>query len=218
MKDDLNLRQRVIDALEFEPRVDAAHIGVSVHDAVVTLSGHVASYAEKFAAERTARQVKGVKAIAEELEVRLPSDKKLSDDEIAARAVRMLTWDELVPNDRISIKVEHGIVTLEGEVDWQYQRVEAENDIHRLSGVRAVINNIKVGARVAPADVRAKIRAALERDAELEANRISIAVENGKVVLGGTVKGWTEREAAERAAWSAPGVREVEDRIELARP
>lgn len=218
MKDDLQLQQRVIDALEFEPRVDAAHIGVSVQNGVVTLSGHVASYGEKWAAEQTVRQVRGVKGLAQELDVRLASDKKLADDEIAERAVRILAWDEAVPNDRISVKVEHGIVTLNGEVEWQFQRAEAEYDVRRLGGVRSVINNILVTPRVMPEDVRAKIRAALERNAELEAKNITITVADGKVVLTGRVNAWTEREAAERAAWSAPGVREVEDYIELARP
>ncbi|HXZ01846.1 MAG TPA: BON domain-containing protein [Stellaceae bacterium] len=218
MKDDLHLQQRVIDALEFDPSVDAAHIGVSVGEGVVTLSGHVRSFVEKLAAERIVRQVKGVRAVAQELEVRLPSDKKLADDEIAARAVRILHWDQMVPGDRISVKVEHGIVTLDGEVDWGFQRTEAENGIRKLSGVRSVINNIVVVAKVSPEDVHAKIRAALERNAEIEAGRVTVAVSGGKVTLGGRVNAWTEREAAEHAAWSAPGVTEVEDRIEIVRP
>lgn len=218
MKDDLLLQQRVIDALEFEPSVDAAHIGVSVRQGVVTLSGHVDSFAEKFAAERTVRQVKGVMAVAEELEVHLPSDKKLGDDEIAARAMRLLHWDVAVPADRVTIKVEHGIVTLEGTVDWRFQRAEAEYDVRKLSGVRGVVNAIAVAPRVLTADVQDQIRAALERNAELEAHRVTITVTGGKVTLSGKVNAWTEREAIERAAWSVPGVTEVEDRIELGRP
>lgn len=218
MKDDLHLQQRVIDALEFEPSVDAAHIGVSARDGVVALSGHVGSFAEKFAAERTVRQVKGVKAVAQELEVRLPADKKLADDEIAARVVKLLQWDAAIPSDRISVKVEHGIVTLSGAVDWHYQRAEAEYDVRKLSGVRAVVNDITVTPKPRAADVRAEIRAAIERNAELDADNITVAVSGGRVTLGGKVSAWTEREAAERAAWSAPGVTEVEDRIELARP
>jgi osmotically-inducible protein OsmY len=218
MKTELQLQQRVIDALEFEPSVEAEHIGVSVEEDVVTLTGHVRSYAEKFAAERVARQVKGVRAVAQELEVRLPSDKKVADNEIAARAVRILHWDQMVPPHRISVKVEHGIVTLSGAVDWHFQRVEAENDIRKLGGVRSVINNIVVAEKVRPEDVHAKICAALERHAEVEAGRITVAISGGKVTLGGKVSAWAEREAAERAAWSAPGVTEVEDRIELARP
>jgi osmotically-inducible protein OsmY len=218
MNDDLKLQQRVIDALEFEPSVNAAHIGVSVERGVATLSGHVASFAEKFAAERTARQVKGVKAVAQELAVRLASDKKLSDDEIAERAVRILQWDVSVPQERIGVKVEHGIVTLSGEVDWQFQRAEAEFDVRKLSGVVSVINDIIVAAKVRPTDIHDKILAALERNAEVEASRIAVAVAGGKVTLTGKVYAWTEREAAERAAWSVPGVTQVDDRIELGRP
>ncbi len=218
MQEDLKLQQLVVDELEFEPQVDAAHIGVSVRDGVVTLSGHVRSFVEKFAAERAARRVKGVKAVAQEIEVRLPSEAKTADDEIAARAVKILNWDALVPSDRITVKVEHGIVTLGGQVDWHHQRVEAEYDVRKLNGVVAVINDIIVLPKADAEDVRATIRAALERNAEVEANNIGIGVAEGKVTLTGKVNAWTEREAIERAAWSAPGVTQVEDRIELARP
>jgi osmotically-inducible protein OsmY len=218
MNNDLTLQQRVIDALEFEPSVSAAHIGVSVRNGVVELSGHVESFAEKFAAERTARGVKGVSAVAQEIEVRLPSDKKLDDDEIAARAVRLLHWDVSVPHERITVKVEHGIVTLSGEVDWQFQRAEAEYDVRKLSGVRSVINDIVVRAKIRAGDVAAEIRAALERNAEVEATKIAVTVSGTTVTLSGRVDAWTEREAAERAAWSVPGVTQVEDRIELGRP
>jgi osmotically-inducible protein OsmY len=218
MNNDLLLQQRVIDELEFEPSVNAAHIGISARDGVVTLSGHVASFAEKFAAERTVRRVKGVKAVAQELVVELPSDRKTADDEIAARAVRMLNWDTLVPADKISIKVEHGAVTLSGNVDWDYQRVEAEHDVRRLGGVIAVLNKILVKPQVRSGDVHAKIRDALERNAEVEARNITVNVAGSKVTLHGKVNAWNEREVAERAAWSAPGVTEVEDHLELARP
>jgi len=217
MNDDLQLQQRVMDELEFEPSVNAAHIGVSVRDGVVTLSGHVESFIEKFAAERTAQRVYGVKAVAQEMVVHLPFDRKTADDEIAARAVKMLNWDALVPHGRISVKVEHGIVTLDGEVDWHYQRAEAEYDMRKLGGVKAVVNHIAVKPSVRSEDIRAKIRAALERNAEVEAGNITVDVSGGKVTLGGRVHGWTEREAIERAAWSAPGVTQVEDHIELAR-
>lgn len=218
MKEDLQLQQRVIDELEFEPRVDAAHIGVSVRDGVVTLSGHVGSFVEKFAAERTVRRVKGVKAVAQELEVRLPSEAKTADDEIAARAAKILNWDALVPHGHITVKVEHGIVTLGGRVDWHHQRAEAEYDVRKLNGVVAVINDIIVAPRATAEDVRATIRAALERNAEVEANNVTISVSGGTVTLGGNVNAWTEREAIERAAWSAPGVTQVHDWIEVARP
>jgi osmotically-inducible protein OsmY len=156
--------------------------------------------------------------VARELEVHLPSDKKVGDDEIAARAVRILNWDHVVPHDCIAVKVERGIVTLSGEVDWHFQRTEAEDDMRKLGGVRGVINQILVKPKVHAEDVQGKIRAALERNAEVEASRISVVVSGNKVTLSGRVNAWTEREAIERAAWSTPGVTEVEDRIELVRP
>src|SRR6516162_5924921 len=142
MSSDLELRQDVLDELEFEPSVNAAHIGVTANHGVVTLTGFVTSYAEKTAAERAARRVKGVRAIAEEIEVRLPSDTKRADDEIAARAVDILKWQVGVPADRIGVKVEKGVVTLTGEVDWQFQKTEAEYAVHKLTGVTHVANQI----------------------------------------------------------------------------
>jgi len=215
MKDNFLLQHRVIDELEFDPSVDAAHIVVCVRGGVVTLSGHVDSFAEKFAAERTVHRVKGV--VAQELEVRLPSDRKTADEEIA-RAVKMLSSGALVPDGRIAIKVEQGVVTLRGQVDWQFQRAEAEYDVHKLGGVKAVVNDITVTAKVHPADVHAKIRGALERNGEVEAGNVTVSVAGGKAALGGQVNAWTEREAIGRAARSAPGVTQVEDKIELVRP
>lgn len=216
MNSDLLIQQRVIDELAFEPSVNAAHIGVSVHTGVVTLSGHVASYVEKFAAERAARRVKGVSAVAQDLEVRLPSDRKTADDEIAARTVQILHWDALLPDNRIQVKVERGTVTLTGEVDWNYQREDAEYVAARLSGVKAVINEIRVAPAIKAEDVQATIRAALERIAETEAKRVAVNVSGSRVTLTGTVAASSERDAIERAAWSAPGVAEVDNRIEIA--
>ena len=213
--DDRQLRQRVMAALEWEPMVDAANIGVAAKDGIVTLTGHVASYAQKLAAEEAVRRVRGAKAIAEEIEVRLPSDKKTADDEIAERALRILSWDTTVPTDEVSIKVERGWVTLSGEVDWQYQRAAAERAVHKLGGVVGVSNLMRVRAKPQPDDVRHRIEDAFRRDAGLEAGRVTISVANGRVTLGGQVHSWQEREAAERAAWSAPGVYDVEDRIEV---
>ena len=218
MSDDLKLQQRVLDELEFEPRVDAAHIGISTNDGVVTLSGRVGTFAEKFAAEEAVRRVKGVAAVAQELEVHLPSDKKIGDDEIAVRASHILNWDVFVPHERIAIKVERGYVTLSGEVEWQYQRADAEKDVRKLSGIKAVINDIRVRPSVRSDDVEAKIRAALERNADTEAHRVSVGVSGGRVTLTGKVNAWTEREIIERAAWSVPGVTEVDDQIGLSRP
>jgi osmotically-inducible protein OsmY len=215
MTSDAQMQQNVLDELAFEPRVDAAHIGVTAEGGVVTLTGFVPSYAAKFAAEAAVRRVKGVKAIAEEIEVRLPSDKKQADDEIAGRAVHILRWDELVPDDRISIKVEQGIVTLTGTVDWQYQKSEAEYDIRKLSGVVAVVNDLRVRSSTAATEVKDKIERALRRDAQLEAAGISVEAHGSKVILHGKVHDWHERELIERAAWSVPGVTEIQDRTTI---
>jgi len=213
MDDDLLLQQRVLDELQFEPSVAAAHIGVSAHGGIVTLAGHVGSFREKYTAERAVRRVRGVKAVAMELDVRLPEDSKVADDEIAERAVRILNWDVSVPADKITVRVEHGMVTLGGEVAWQFQRGAAEHDIHKLSGVRGVINNISLAPPVEAEDVHAKIRAALERHAEIEASNVGVVATGGKVTLTGTVRDWMEREEIVRAAWAAPGVTEVADEL-----
>jgi osmotically-inducible protein OsmY len=215
MISDHKLRQDVLDELDFEPSVNAVHIGVSVHDGIVTLNGFVPSYAEKLAAERAARRVFGVKAIAEEIEVRLPSDKKTADDEIAKRAVDILKWRVGVPADHISVKVEKGIVTLDGEVDWQFQRAQAEHALHTLTGVAGVASLIRVKSRAQVPEIKEKIQNALRRSAELDASHVTVRAEGGKVILGGKVHAWFERDLAEQAAWSAPGVTEVQDRIEV---
>ncbi len=211
--DDLNLQREVTEELEWDPAVDAAHIGVAARDGIVTLSGHVSSFSEKLAAERATRRVKGVKAVALDLDVELPSSKKTADDEIAARAVKMLEWDVVVPPGRIAVTVDRGIVTLTGQVDWKYQRDEAEADVWKLSGVKDVVNAVKVEARPQSSDVQERIRKALERSAEVDASHITVSVKDGKAVLTGTVPSWVERQTAERAAWAAPGVTTVENKI-----
>ena len=215
MISDLQLKQDVLDELDFEPSVNSAHIGVTANRGVVPLTGFVTSYAEKTAAERAARRVRGVKAIAEEIEVRLPSDTKRADDEIAARAVDILKWQVGVPADRIRVTVEKGVVTLSGEVDWQFQKTEADQVVHKLSGVVDVVNQIRVVSLAHAFEVKEKIEKALQRTAELEASRITVETEGGRVILKGRVRAWYERDIAERAAWSAPGVAEVQDRITI---
>jgi osmotically-inducible protein OsmY len=213
---DLELQRHVVDELEWEPSVDAAHIGVTANKGVVTLTGFVASYAEKLAAERATRRVKGVKAIAEEIAVRLPSNTKQADDEIAARAIDILKWQVgWLPADRIAVKVEDGVVTLTGEVEWQFQKTDAEEAVHKLSGVVDVMNEIRIAAAAHADEVKEKIQKAMQRNAELEALSISVRTEGGRVVLSGKVRAWYERDLAEQAAWSAPGVTAVEDHLTI---
>lgn len=211
--DDKVLRQHIIDELNFEPSVNATNIGVAVEKGVVTLTGHVASYAEKIAAERAVQRVRGVKAIAQEIEVRYPDQAKRSDDEIAQRALKILNWSVQIPADSIQVKVEKGWITLSGTVPWQYQMLAAESAVRKLSGIRAVTNLIEIKPHVAASDVQRKIVDSLKRNAEVEANSIRVVVENDKVTLEGKVKAWYERGLARRAAWSAPGVTMVEDRL-----
>lgn len=217
MPDDLTLQTMVMDELAWEPSIDAAHIGVAVKNGVVTLSGFVDSYIAQAAVEHAASRVHGVKAIAEEIEVRLPDDQKHADDEIADRAVRLLTWDIEVPEKRIHVKVSHGIVTLTGEVDHYFQRSSAESDVKRLGGVRGVTNLVTVhreaGSLLQPSVVRNKIEDALRRSADVEASHIEVNVDGGKITLSGHVKSWFERGVVRNAAWAAPGVTEVRDQL-----
>jgi osmotically-inducible protein OsmY len=209
------LRQYVIDELDFDPSFDSANVGVAVENGVVTLTGHVGSYAEKIAAEKAAQRVKGVHAVAQEIEVRYPEQKKTADDQIAERAVAIIGWDAMVPVDAVMVKVQKGWVTLTGNVEWQYQRTAAESAIRRLSGVIGVTNLIEVKPRIQPQNIKAKIMEALKRNAELEADSIRVTVKDDKVTLESRVKAWFERGIAERAAWSAPGVKSLEDRLSI---
>jgi len=215
---DKQLRQHVIDELDFEPSIDSADIGVTVENGVVTLIGHVTSYAQKLSAERATWRVKGVKAIAQEIQVRIPSDKKNNDDEIAQRAISMLAWNSSVPREAVKVKVQDGWVTLTGQVNWNYQRVAAEAAVRKLTGVVGVINNVSLAPTTVaqPTDVKQRIVDALKRHAEVEAAQIKVSVhDSGVVSLEGDVDNWDERDAVERAAWSVPGVRAVEDHLRI---
>lgn len=213
MKNDSQLQQDVIDELKWEPRVDHANIGVAATDGVITLSGYVGSYAEKLAAEKAARRVKGVRGLAEEIEVRLPSAAKTADPEIAKRIADMFDWSAMIPNNKISIKVEDGWVTLTGAVEGHFQRKSASDLASRINGVRGVTNRIDVKPSPSPSDIRASIMAAFRRNADLDASTITVDADGNTVKLGGKVHAWYERQIAERAAWSAPGVNRVVDNI-----
>jgi osmotically-inducible protein OsmY len=210
---DSNLKQAVLDELLWEPSVNSAHIGVTAKDGVVTLTGDVTSYAEKWAAQRAASRVVGVKAIAEEIEVRYPSDMKIDDADIAKQALQILSWDIEVPMDKVKVTVQKGVVTLSGSLDWYYQRNTAEGDVRRLHGVTGVVDNIVITPRVQAMDVRDKIQAALKRDARIEADSITVTADGGKVTLSGKVDTWYDDGLAVRTAWSAPGVTKVVDHL-----
>ena len=214
---DKTLREEVMDELEWEPSINAEHIGVAVEEGVVTLTGHVESYTERFNAERVVKRVKGVRAIAEEIEVRFANDKKTADDQIARRALDVIAWDSTIPKDTIQIKVQNGFVTLSGEVDWFYQRDDAESAVRKLGGITGLSNEIriKVRAQARVSDIKQRIETALRRNAELEADSIKVTVDQGRVKLDGKVKAWYERDLVERTAWSAPGVISVDDRISI---
>ena len=210
---DTQLQGDVLDELKWEPSINAEQIGVAAKDGVITLSGIVGSYAEKLIAEKAARRVEGVQAIAEDLEVRLPGDPKTSDTEIAQRVVDILEWDSLVPKQKIKVTVENGVVRLTGEVDWGFQKNQALKNASRISGVTRIDNWIVVKPAIAVGDVKDRIEQAFTRQADFEAEKIRVSAQGHTVILDGRVKSWDKRDIAERAAWAAPGVSQVEDNL-----
>ncbi|HYN06754.1 MAG TPA: BON domain-containing protein [Vicinamibacterales bacterium] len=213
MTTDRELQERVLNALEFEPGVDAAKIGVTAHDGVITLRGSVKTFYEKWTAERAAGHVYGVRALANDVEVLPNHDTRRSDTEIAEAAANALGWDTAVPAKAVLVTVRDGWVTLTGTVEWQYQRGAAEYTVRRLYGVKGLTNSIVVKPRVRVADVKARIEDAFKRSAEVDSQRVRVEARDGQVVLTGTVRSLSERREAERAAWSAPGVILVDDRL-----
>lgn len=213
LRNDSEIQRDVADELKWDPSLEDDDIAVAVRDGVVTLAGWVKSYFDKWRAERVASRVKGVKAIANDLEVTLPASSNRTDPDIARAAVDALKWNIAVPSDRVKVKVERGWVTLEGDVDWYYQKEAAERAVRYLTGVKGVSNLIAVHTIPAPSDVKKKIKEALSRGATFDAERITVEVDGHKAILLGTVRSFAERRDAERAARNAPGITEVENKL-----
>jgi osmotically-inducible protein OsmY len=217
IRSDEQIQRDVLDELKWDARVQPNEIGVAVKDGIVALTGWVDSFAKKWVAERAAHRVHGVMAVVNDIEVRLPGSAERSDEDLALAATRALEWDTLVPMENVELTVSKGTVTLRGEVEWEFERQEAERAVRRLSGVRGVINAITVRPRVtaSPQELQQKIENALVRNAETDAQRITIDVDGSKVILRGTVRSWMEKREAERIAWSSPGVNSVDNRIQI---
>jgi osmotically-inducible protein OsmY len=213
MRSDSDIRRDVEDELRWDPDIDATDIAVNVHNGVVTLTGFVRGYVQKYQAEADAKRVAGVVAVANDLEVRLPDIDERPDPEIARDAIARIKSELPYSWEKIRAVVKNGWLTLEGEVEWNYQRVRAEEAVRRVRGLKGVTNNIEVKPQVAPAEIKRKIEEALRRAAEIDADWITVETVGSEVILRGTVRSWAERQDAERAAWSAPGVAKVDNRI-----
>ncbi len=215
---DEQIQQDVLEELKWDTRVQPNEIGVAVKDGIVTLTGWVDSYLKKIAAEEAAHRVRGVKAVANDIEVRLPTSSERTDADLAKAALNALEWEAAIPADKLDVTVSKGWVTLKGEVEYGFQKRLAERVVERLSGVKGVTNLITVKPRLSPEDLKQNIEKALVRNAETDAQRITVEVEGSKVILRGTVRSYAEKKAAEDAAWAAPGVSEVENRIVISLP
>ena len=213
MKSDEEIERDVRDELKWDPDLDASDIAVSVKGGVVTLAGFVKRYSDRLEAEAAAKRVAGVIAVANDIEVRLPAIDQRPDPDIARDAVAALKTELPISYDRIKVIVKDGWVTLEGAVEWQYQKTTAENCVRKVKGVKGVTSVVMVKPKVEPSELKRKIMEAFKRNAEVDANRITVEANGSEVILKGTVRSWIEREEAERVAWSAPGITRVEDRI-----
>lgn len=216
MKTDIQIQKDVMDELRWTPLLNSSEIGVAVKDGVVTLSGIVDTYSKKMEAEKAAANVAGVKAIALDVQVGVSSYFKRTDAEIAEDVLKALKLHTSIPDDKLKVKVEDGIVTLEGEVEWEYQRAAAKNTIQNFAGVTNVWNFIKLKPKVASNDIKEKIKAAFERSAKIDANRVSVETSGSSITLTGTVASLAEKEDAGYAAWAAPGVTMVYNNLEVA--
>ncbi|MEQ7801952.1 BON domain-containing protein [Pedobacter sp. ASV1-7] len=218
MKSDLEIQKNVIDEIGWEPSLNPSEIGVSVKNGVVTLSGQVDSFYKKQTAEAAVKRIKGVKAIAEDIQIGVSPSYQRSDADIATAVLNALKWHTAVQEDKIKIKVEDRIVRLEGEVEWEYQRKNAKAAIENLNGVIAVNNLIRVKPNLVVSNIEQKISEAFQRNASIDAKKINVNVNGNKVILTGTVRSFTEKDDAENAAWAAPGVLHVDSKLEIDAP